>query len=246
MRSKIIAIVTGVALNLIGCYTERVAPASDIIISMVHTPSSIPADGVSRTLISITLPDETSDANNSITLTASKGVFEIAGKTTITLSALDVIGSDGKNQKVATAWLISSTDETKSYIAATVKSYMSTDSISFTRSYPDSIDVRVDKLIFVPSTTAELTVTTQIKRNIGRGTPSAGQPVTLTARDNSGNTIGRFRNFTTVTDVAGTCVNYFSIDPSSTYTGPVTFVASVPIDAMGTTRTDQQTITISH
>lgn len=225
------------------CYKEQQITQTDVIVSMTGNKSSITADGVSKQLITVQLPDKTTDANNSVVFTTTKGLFDVVAKNTVTVTAQNTM-VNGQLQKIASAYLVSTTDEGPAYVTATVKNYSQTDTINFSRAYPEQIHLNVDKLNYQLSNTGEVTVTIQTKRNPGEGTPSTAQAVTLTALDNTQANIGSFRNLTLVTDVSGNCVNYFSMPLGSTYTGTVTFKASVQTDVTGKTNSDSQTINI--
>lgn len=194
--------------------------------------ATIPADGVSKQMITLELPDKTTDATNSVIFNTTKGLFDVAAKNTITVSAQNVMIS-GATHKVATVYLISTGDEGTAYVTATIKNFTQTDTIGFTRAYPDLIHLNVDKLNYQAGNGTEATVTVQCRRNIGTGTPSIGQAITLTALDNDLKPIGVFRNLNLMTDASGNCVNYFSLPLGSAYLGKITLTASVASDLTG-------------
>src|ERR1700710_1040773 len=228
MENKVFCLVATLIVTLSGCYKESVVAQGQVILSMKNMPSGIPADGVSKTLISLELPQETTDANNSIVFTTTKGLFDLVLKNTATINAQNVIGADSLIHKIATINLVSTTDEGPAIITATIKNYSLSDTINFTRAYPDSIFVFVDKLNYQfpfasTLTNSEVTVTVQIKRKVGTGIPSIGQTISLSAVDSTinGIAIGNFRNKSLTTDAAGACVNYFSLPPTNTYLGTI-------------------------
>src|ERR1700744_58212 len=181
------------ALLLTSCYKEQNVPQSSVILSRSANQSGIPADGVSKQLITLELPDKTTDATNSIVFNTTKGLFDIAAKNTITVSAQNVT-IDGKLHKIASVYLISSGDEGIAYVTATIKNFTQTDTIKFTRAYPDQIHITVDKLNYQAGNSTESTITIQSRRNPGTGISSIGQSVTLSASDSTQKPIGVFRN----------------------------------------------------
>lgn len=240
-KSKIILSLSCLIL-FYGCYNEDIINPDDIIISMTGDNTSIVADGTSKQLITIEIPSTTTDANNSISLTTTKGLFEIIGKNTTTVSAQNV-NVNGTLHKIASVNLISSNDVGVAYVTATIKNYSKTAIVSFTNAYAEQIKLSVDKLNYQISKEGEVTVTVKIERLPGNGSPTPGQTITLRALDNNLNPVGSFRNFNTLTDAAGICTNYFSIPLSNPYTGTVTFEATVQTNLSGTTITNSKTIT---
>lgn len=224
-------VLTCIALTCFGCdYKEVTEPTADSIIKVTAAPTSIPADGVSKTEISVQLPDDVMDTKRSVIFTTTRGLFEIENKNTTTVTALDLtVGTDVK--KIAKATLIGTTDEGTSVVIIKVQSYVLTTNISFTRAYPETIQVGVDKLNYKVDGNAEITVTTQLKRNTGNGKISNGQSITLNAIDTLGNPIGIFRNKTLLADADGKVVNYFSLPASLNYTGGVRIYATAVKDA---------------
>ncbi|MTH15818.1 hypothetical protein [Flavobacterium sp. LC2016-01] len=225
-----------------GCYKEDIITADDIIISMTGNNTSIAADGTSKQLITIEIPSTATDANNSITLTTTKGLFEIVNKNTVTVTAQNII-DNGTLHKIASVNLISSNDTGTAYVTATIKNYSKTAAVSFTNAYAEQIKLSVDKLNYQISKEGEVTVTVKIDRLPGNGSPTPGQTIVLTALDNNLNPVGSFRNFNTLTDTSGICTNYFSIPLTNPYTGTVTFKATVQSNSSGTTIPASQTIT---
>lgn len=230
-----------ITLGLTSCYKENLVPQTNVILSMSANHTAIPADGVSKQLITLELPNKTIDVSNSVVFNTTKGLFDIAAKNTITVSAQNVMIS-GALHKIATVYLISSGDEGTAYVTATIKNYTQTDTINFTRAYPDQIHLNVDKLNYQAGNSTEVSITVQCRRNPGTGTPSIGQSVTLSAVDSTQKPIGVFRNLNLLTDASGNCVNYFSLPLGSTYLGKVYLSASVVSDATGKTISDTATI----
>ena len=242
-NTKIIALLC--LLIISGCYKETPVATNEVILTMTGNQSSIPADGASKQLITIEIPSNTTDANNSIALTTTKGLFEIVNKNTTTVTAQNV-KIDGTLHKIASVTLISSNDVGIAYVTASIKNYSQIDTINFTNAYAEQIKISVDKLNYQISNTAEVIVTVKINRLPGNGTPTPSQTITLTALDstqNPNNQVGRFRNFDTVTDSSGSCVNYFSIPLTNPYTGKVKLLATIPTNSSGHIITDSATIT---
>lgn len=223
------------------CYKESAVPVDEVIIGMTGNQASIPADGVSKQLITIEVPATISDAGNLIVLTTTKGTFEVAGKNTTTVSAQNVM-INGSLHKVASVSLVSTTEAGVAYVTAAIKNYSKTDTVHFTNAYPDQVKVQVDKLNYQVSNTGELTVTIKISRSPGKGNPTSYQAATLSALDSTGQPVGRFRNYNAMTDAAGNCLNYFSIPTSNPYTGRVKLIATVPADEAGRMITDSATV----
>lgn len=241
MLNKLYYIVIIVLVILTSCYKETPAPQSSVILAMSANHASIPADGVSKQLITLELPDKTTDATNSIVFNTTKGLFDIAAKNTITVSAQNVM-INGKLNKIATVYLISSGDEGIAYVTATIKNYTQTDTINFIRAYSDQIHLYVDKLNYQNGNGTEVTITVQCRKNPGSGTPSIGQAITLSARDSTQKPIGIFRNLNLLTDASGNCINYFSMPSGSTYVGKIYLTASVVNDPSGMSISDATTI----
>lgn len=241
MENKKILKLAVLVLVLAGCYKEPVILQNQVILSMSGNHTSLPADGVSKQMITVELPDKTTDATNSVVFNTTKGLFDVAGKNTITVSAQNT-NISGQIHKIATVYLISSADEGIAYVTATIKNYTQTDTITISRAYPDIIHVNVDKLNYQLSNTGEVTITVQTKRNPGTGTPSVGQPITLSALDSTKKVIGSFRNLNLLTDATGNCVNYFSLPIGATYTGKILISAGIQSDPTGKTINDAATI----
>jgi hypothetical protein len=214
------------------------------IMSMTGNQTSIPADGVSKQLITIEIPPTTIDANNSIALTTSKGLFDVVNKNTTTVVAQNV-SVNGVLHKIASINLISSNDTGTAYVTASIKNYSQADTVKLTNAFAEQIKISVDKLNYQISNTGEVTVTVKISRFPGHGTPTPSQNITLVAMDSTQNPshqVGRFRNFTTLTDASGSCVNYFSIPLTNPYTGKVKLFATAPTDILGNFISDSTTI----
>jgi hypothetical protein len=243
MQNKINFLFGVAVLLLTGCYKEKPVTQGQVIVSMPENKSTIPADGVSRQKITVEINANATDASNSIVLTTTKGLFEGVAKNTVTLSAQNTQLADGIH-KIATVYLISSTDEGTAYVTAAIKNYTQVDTIYFTRAYPDLIRLQVDKLNYQSGSTGEITVTVQIKRNPGNGTPSLAQTITLTAFDAAQHTIGNFRNLNLSTDANGSCINYFSLPVGNTYIGSIQLIAAASSNVNGGTVSDSQTLTV--
>jgi hypothetical protein len=225
-----------------GCYKEKQVSSNEVIISMTGNQSSIPADGISKRLITIEIPSITADANNSIALITTKGVFDMVDKNTTTVTAQNVI-INGTLHKIASVNLISSINEGIAYVTAAIKNYNQVDTIIFTKAYAEEIKIFVDKLNYQVSNTGEVVVTIKINRLFGDGSPTSYQAITLTALDSTQNPVGRFRNFSTITDASGSCVNYFSIPVANPYTGKIKLLATVQKNSAGDIIADSTIIT---
>lgn len=244
MANKPTILALGCLLILAGCYKEKTASSSEVILSIGHSPTTIPADGVSKSLITVEIPAETPDASNSIVLTTTKGLFDVIAKNTATISAQNVMGTDGKNHRIGTMYLVATNDTLPAIITATIKNYSKSDTVIYSRAYPSQIRISIDKLIYLPASNGEVAITVQIKRDVGFGTPTTGQMITLDALDVNNLPIGNFRNKTLVTDAAGNCVNFFSMPTPNTYNGIVKFRATVVKDAAGGILTDETIINV--
>jgi hypothetical protein len=240
-NSKIILSISCLIL-FYGCYKEDIIPSNEVIINMTGNNVSIPADGASKQLITIEIPVTSSDANNSIVLTTNKGLFDIVNKNTTSVTAQNVT-VNGTLHKIASVNLISSTDIGTAYVTATIKNFSQVDTVFFTNAYAEQIKLYVDKLNYQISNTGEVIVTVKINRLPGNGITTANQIISLVALDNNNNPVGHFRNFNTITDASGSCINYFSIPMASPYIGTVKFTATVQTNSSGNTITDTQTIT---
>lgn len=231
-------------LTISSCYKENSVPTNEVILSMTGNQSSIPADGVSKQLITIEIPSVTTDANNTITLTTTKGLFDVINKNTATVIAQNIT-TDGTLHKIASINLISSNDTGIAYVTASIKNHSQTDTIRFINAFAEQIKISVDKLNYQISNTGEVTVTVKVSRLPGHGVPTASQSITLVAMDSTGSPVhqvGRFRNFTTLTDASGSCTNYFSIPLSNPYTGKVKLLTTIPTDVSGNFISDSTTI----
>ncbi len=214
-------------LLLCGCnYKEVVLTSNDVILELSHSPNSIPADGVSKVVFKVRLPDNSSDSKRNVILTTTKGIFEVENKNTVMVVASNVI--DAGSQKVeGFASLISSNDEGFAIVNAAVGTSNRADTIYFDRSYPEMINLQVDRSNYKPDATTEITMTTVLTRMVGHGSVSAGQVITLDVYYDLTNTpIDHFRNKTTIIDNAGKCVNYFSLPYGSTYLGRIRAVTT--------------------
>ncbi len=225
-----------------GCYKEKQALVNDVIINMTGNQKSIAADGVSTQLITIEVPSNSADINNSISLTTTKGLFDIVNKNTITVIPQNVIVNNTIH-KIAFVNLISSTDEGIAYVTASIKNYISIDTIFFITAYADQIKILTDKLNLQISNTSEVIVTVKISRSPGKGIPTPNQNITLNAMDNKGSPVGRFRNFNTFTDASGNCINYFSIPLTTRDTFDVKLLTSIRHNLYGEIISDSTLIT---
>lgn len=231
-------------LIISGCYKENSVLTNEVILSMTGNQSSIPADGVSKQLITIEIPPVTSDANNTISLSTTKGLFDVVNKNIATVIA-QKITINGVLHKIASINLISSNDTGTAHVTATVKNFSQTVAIKFTNAYPEQIKILVDKLNYQISNTGEVTITVKISRLPGHGVPTANQNITLIAMDSTGNPnrkVGRFRNYTTLTDASGNCINYISIPLSNPYIGSVKLFTTIPKDISGNIISDSTSI----
>lgn len=224
---------------------DTITFTNGFIMSMTGNQTFIPADGLSKQLITIEIPPTTIDANNTIALTTSKGLFDVVNKNTTTVVAQNVT-INGILHKIASINLVSSNDTGTAYVTASIKNYIQTDTIKLTNAYAEQIKISVDKLNYQISNTGEVTVTVKISRFPGHGTPTPNQNITLIAMDSTQNPshqVGRFRNFTTLTDASGSCINYFSIPLTNPYTGKVKLLATSPTDVSGNFIADSTFIT---
>lgn len=221
MENKII--ITCLLLCCSSCYKEDKVVVSDVIKEFTISPSALPADGLSKAQIMVILPDDVLDTKRSVVFTTTKGLFDIEAKNSVTVVAVDTM-LNGRQQVVAIASLVAANEEGKALVTAKVQNFAVGGEVTFSRSYPNTISLNVDKLSVKGD--AEIMVTTQLKRNTGRGKPSPGQEITLEAVDSSGNRIGNFRNLALVTDQDSKCVNYFSV-PATSYYGPIVLRTTV-------------------
>jgi hypothetical protein len=207
-----------------GCYKENEVPDTDIFTD-IDVPDSLIADGVSKAIISVELPNETITAKRAVQFTTTKGLFDVEGKNTISVLASDIY-INGEKHVIAKTNLISDNEEGACVVSVKVQNYLRLDTINFIRAFPNSISVAVDKLNYKPDITAELSITVQLKRLTGEGKVSTGQFIKLAVFDRDGQSIGNFRNKTTMIDVDGKCVNTFSIPASLGYNGQIKIVAT--------------------
>jgi len=244
MENKRCYVLLLVALLQWGCYKEKNVPQDQVILRAGHLPVATAADGVSKVLISVEINPAATDASNSVLLTTTKGLFDIVAKNTVTLVAQSVLGANGENHKIATVNLVSTTDTVPAIITATVKNFSRLDTVLFARAYPTLLRVTTDKLIYLPASNGEVTVTVNVRREVGMGVPTLGQFITLEALDQNNVAIGNFRNKTVVTDAAGNCVNFFSMPTPNSYVGIVKFRTTTVKDAAGNLLTDSTIINI--
>jgi hypothetical protein len=226
MVNRILKRITFVLIMLTACnYKENIVNPRDVIISMTAQPTTVEADGVSKVLITVQLPDYSLEGKRSITLTTSKGLFEVEGKNITTITAGNVTTQDGVHV-IGYVNLITSTDVGVATVKATSGNFSQSANITFKNANPDMIYLQVDKLNYKPDATTEVTLTIQLTRNTGTGSVSINQAVAIVATDSLNNPIGQFRNKTILTDATGKCVNYFSLPLTNNYTGKVIFTAT--------------------
>lgn len=240
---KLFLWIVACVLLLNGCnYKEDIVVPQDVIISIKSEPGIIVADGVSKSLITVRLPDKTLDTKRSIILTTTKGLFEVEGKNTTTITAGNVVTPEG-TQIIGYATLISSADAGTATVKAASGNFSRSVTINFTTAFPDAIHLQVDKNNYKPDAASEVTVTIVLNRNIGTGTVSSGQTVTLSVVDSLNNPIGQFRNKILLTDASGKCVNYFSLPLNNTYLGKITATATT-VNSANQTISDSAIITV--
>jgi hypothetical protein len=231
MKHKIfIPILFLIILSLVSTscnYSEDNITADDVIISLSHSPQTTIANGVNKVVIAVELPNQTIASKRSVSITTTKGLFEIENKNSVTISAVNVV-ENGEQKVKAFVTLVSGTEEGDAIIKASIDNFSKTETITFTRSFPDQINILTDKINYVVNNTNEIAVTVQLSKNKGEGNISQGQQIlSLDAYDSANSPIGQFRNKTTNIDSSGKCINYFSLPAGNPYLGQIKFKATV-------------------
>lgn len=196
-----------ILLLLPSCYSEPHIEPEAVITNISANPVTIPADGASKTQITVELPEETTDNNLSVVLTTDLGMFEAERKQTITANAQNVPSSD-RNNKIVFSNLLSPLREGTGTVTAKTKNYTRTTQVNFSRAFPDNIRITLDKIYYKPIPTEEVAITVRLSRTVG--TPSLATPLTLVVTDSLGVRRGIFRNPVMESDSNGQAVNRFS------------------------------------
>lgn len=227
MRSNFLSfgICLGVLLSS-GCYKESQVPEGEIFLKVNKSASIVEADGVSKLNIQVELPMGTLTAKRGIIFSTTKGTFDLDGKNTATITAADVYANGG-SKVIASANLVSTTEEGLCVISIRAQNYLRQDTVFFTRAYPNLVSTSVDKLNYKADGSSEITLTTQLKRLAGKGKVSLGQSIKIDAFDMAGLPIGNFRNKSFLVDADGKVSNFFSIPAASGYNGALKIITSV-------------------
>jgi hypothetical protein len=139
-----------------------IAP-SDLIRAAVSS-SSAPADGATVLQVYADVAPGLPANQRTVTFTTSFGTFVATSGATATAVA------DGSNR--ATVDLRAPTSLGDARITATVGNAVAQTGVSFTRAYPNSILVNLDKLSVTASLSDSTNITTTLLRNVGTVTPN--------------------------------------------------------------------------
>ena len=217
MRTVVAGLV--VAAAVAGCYspTDYDTRPSGVVLRL--SAGSVPADGASMVLVEIYAPPQ-SQSGLSATLAVSAGTLVGAAQ-----GALSVPVASGDT--VRAYWQAPLATGTGVVTAKVGSLFVRTGSVVFVAAAPDFVDVEPGSPAVPAKLDSVVSVTIRLRRTIGM--PSLGTPVTLTASDASGATVGRFLS-STPSDANGLVTARYA-PGTTTYRGPVTITATVTVGA---------------
>jgi hypothetical protein len=174
-RSKQILISVGLALVALACYDDDrhlpTDPGTTRSLALEASPSSIPADGFSRTTITARIDPRTATTNRGITFTTTAGAFVGFTPPTPAVVTADVTG-------MAMVDLRSSRDVGDAAVSATAGSVTRTIHIAFTAAEP-SATIQVSTS--APAAPADGASITQVFADIAPELPAEDRTVTFTS-----------------------------------------------------------------
>ncbi len=166
------------------------AVSSGEVIAVSATPSTADADGSTRIRLVATIMTTLPPNGRDVTFTATAGQF--ASNTVTGDSKMAKVPADSSNTAVVE--LIAPTDPGRVGVTATASNFSARTDITFNRAGPDVIFVELDKSSIARVGTASAKVTVSLLRDVGA--VSTNTPVTFTATDFAGVTIGTFSQIT--------------------------------------------------
>lgn len=202
-----------IALTMTSCYKEDdylLSKLNDSFIILSTKNSSILADGVSSTEVSVEIPYNSKKEFNKVVLRTSNGKFENE-KQEIEASVSRVV-IDGKDKKIAKAKLIASQNVTIVTIEAEIGEITKKTDINFERAYPEKIKTDLPVLT-IGYNDQTITLTTKLIRNTGK--PSLFSTAKIFVVDPIGNVIGQFLNYSEAVNENGVLTNQFSLGTAS-------------------------------
>ena len=169
-------------------------------------PDTIHADGYSKAMVEINIPEATKNNYDTIRLSATNGKFPNGNKSILVKSYDN--RNDSIDLKIGLTELISTQSPGVSLITAQVGGYIVSDTIFFARAYPEKITT------ILPSLTigygySTIKIATKLSRKFGF--PSENTTAIIKAEDANGNSMGQFLNKNETSDLFGNIANEYSL-----------------------------------
>lgn len=188
---------------LSACYHEDdyKKPYDESLLQIQAASSTVPADGVSTTLLTITIPTETEDTSSGLTLTTSTGTFVENGQKTVSLKAKQ---NAAGTKRSATVLLKAGLAVETATVTVEALDFKKTIDINFINAFPESLTLTASTLSVQPINTGagEVAVEGQVRRS--KGIPSLQNEVDVRAMDSVfAKRIGSFRVYQNHTNESG-------------------------------------------
>lgn len=202
-----------ISLTISSCYKEDdylLSKLDDNFVVLSAKNSSILADGVSSTEVTVEIPYNTKKDFNKVVLKTSSGKFE-NDKQEIEVSVSKIV-IDGKDKKIAKAKLTASQNVGVVTIEAKISDIAKSIDINFDKAFPEKIKTDLPSLT-ISYNNQTITLTTKLTRNLGK--PSLLTTAKVFAIDPVGNPIGQFLNYSESVNENGVLTNQFSLGTTS-------------------------------
>jgi len=201
--------------------------ALDSFLTVSATSNTIPADGASFTTIIAEQPVNVQGDYNSITFTATAGVFDNGTKIINKSSALVLV--NGVYRRIAQVRLTASKLEESAAIEIAIKGTLKAYNVNFKKAYPESIALTLGALSISPGYANSVQINTNLLR--GKGTPTVNNEATTIVVDTNNVRRGAFINYNTKSDINGQVINKFTLGTDN-YKGKLRVVATA-VDSVG-------------
>ncbi len=202
----------------------------DTVIRFVAAPASAPADGATRSGLSVQISSSL-PLGTQVAFSTSLGTFGRSGTNS------DTVTVDGSF--TATTDLVSHTAIGSARVTATAANVSTQEEIHFTRAFPDRITTALSAPTVGAAAAGTVTITATFLRDVGKVTP--GTVAIFTATDAAGAPIGSFSDVTVVGQATPDVATADFLPGATAYRGPVTL--TVRADGAATTATTTVTVT---
>ncbi len=191
----------------------------EVITAIEFSNGSIIANGVDTTEIVVQLPLKADENLSKVWVSASKGTF--SNDSNVIFGYPVHLSHKGKEVNAYKCALKSGIYEGHNLISISVGGITKDTTITFTKSYPESIQIIPSALSIDAGVSSELDI--KVKLISSKGSISAQHPISINAYDKELNSIGSFRIKEEISN-SNIYNSIYSVIPDTIYKGEISFV----------------------